>query len=263
MGESVVASPPLPSNVVFDVDGCLTLQGRAIPGAREALATVASRGIAWLIVTNNSTRTPDAVATELSDLLELTVPADRVITSAQAAVTLLGPEHDPALIVGEDGLTAALAAAGFAVTDDPDRARSVVVGLDRSFDYSVLSRAGRAVARGALLVASNADPTFPDPGGDLPGAGAILAAIEAIAGRKAVVAGKPHPPMLRLVASRLQPGPTWVVGDRPDTDIGLARAGGWVGVLVLSGISRDPSLIPEPLRPDLVLESVADLPGLL
>ena len=69
--------------------------------------------------------------------------------------------------------------------------------------------------------------------------------------------------MLRLVASRLQPGPTWVVGDRPDTDIGLARAGGWVGVLVLSGICRDPTFIPEPLRPDLVLESVADLPDLL
>jgi HAD superfamily hydrolase (TIGR01450 family) len=249
--------------VVFDVDGCLTLQGEAIPGAGEALAAVESRGISWLIATNNSTRTPAAVAAHLSELLGRQVSAERVITSAQAAVALLSPEHAPALVVGEEGLVAALAVAGIAVTADPVAARSVVVGLDRAFDYQSLSRAGRAVARGAFLVASNADRTFPDPAGDLPGAGAILAAIEAVGGRKAVVAGKPHPPMLQLVASRLRPGVTWVVGDRPDTDIGLARAGGWVGVLVLTGICRDPSLIAQPLRPDFVIRSVADLPGLL
>jgi HAD superfamily hydrolase (TIGR01450 family) len=216
-----------------------------------------------LIATNNSTRTPATLADHLTDALGHPVPSGRVVTSSEAATAVLGPEHTPVLVVGEEGLERAVAAAGLALTVDPGRARSVLIGLDRDVDYVTLTRAGRAVARGALLVASNTDPTFPDPEGDLPGAGAILAAIEAMSGRRAIVAGKPHPPMLARIRARLRPGPTWVVGDRPETDLALARAGGWIGVLVLTGICRDPGAIPPPLRPDLVLTSVADLPGRL
>ncbi len=262
MGE-VVASLPPPSNVVFDVDGCLTLRGRAIPGARQTLIRLNDLGIQWLIATNNSTRSAAFVATHLGEALELTVAPERVVTSAMAAAVMLGPTDSPALVVGETGLRAELEAAGIALTDDPDAAASVVVGLDRSFDYKRLSLAIRAVSRGARLVASNDDVTFPDPAGDLPGAGALLAAVTAATGLPAEVAGKPHAAMLGLVQSRLRPGATWVVGDRPETDVALARAGGWLAVLVLTGVWRNPSTVPPPWQPDVILPSVAELPGLL
>ena len=263
MGNSVVAVPSPPSNVVLDIDGCLTLGERAVPGAAEAILALTRRGINCIIATNNSTRSRQAVAAMLTDLLGIAIAPASVVTSALAAAALLEPAHSPALVVGEEGVRSALAEAGIVVTDEPEEARSVVVGLDRSFDYAAMGRASRAVIAGAFLVATNDDATFPTPGRDLPGAGALVAAIERASGGVAVVAGKPHLPMLRAVAKLLAPGTTWMVGDRPETDIAFARAAGWEAVLVLSGITRDASGVPAHLAPDAVIPSVADLPRLL
>ena len=263
MSDGVVAGLPSPGNVVFDIDGCLVSAGVAIPGAAATIKDLDRLGVHWLIATNNSTRSAASVAEQLTHFLARPIPTELVLTSADAVAGMLDANESPALVVGEGGLVETLIAGGIAVTEDPVAARSVVVGLDRRFDYELLHRAGRAAASGARLVATNADPTFPHPEGDRPGAGALLAAIEAIAGRKAEVAGKPFEPMRRLIASRLQPGPTWMVGDRASTDLALARAAGWIGVLVLTGVDRDPAAIPHKWRPDLVLESVADLPAAL
>ncbi|HLE38544.1 MAG TPA: HAD-IIA family hydrolase [Acidimicrobiia bacterium] len=263
MGSRVVASPPPPSNVVLDVDGCLTIGGAAVPGASEALRSIQRLGIRCVIATNNSTRSPHHVARRLGTVLGVAVPPESVVTSAMAAVSLLGPEHDPALVIGEEGIRTALAEAGIAATDDADAARSVIVGLDRRFDYDTLSRAARAAASGAALIATNDDPTFPSVGPDVPGAGALLAAVEAASGQRATVAGKPHAAMMRCVAALLDPGVTWMVGDRAETDVAFARAGGWFAVLVLSGITVAADLITEQWTPDLVIPSVADLPALL
>ncbi len=263
MAESVVAVAALPSNVVLDIDGCLTLGGAAIPGAAAAIRALIERGINCVIATNNSTRTRSGVAEMLTDLLGMTIPTEWVVTSAMAAVGLLEARHDPVLVVGEIGVREAITDAGLGLTDDPEAARSVVIGLDRSFDYDRLSRASRAVIGGAFLVASNDDATFPAPGRVLPGAGAIVAAVEAASGATAVVAGKPHPPMLAVVGARLRPGPTWVVGDRPETDVAFAREGGWRALLVLTGIARSAAEVPDDLKPDVILPSIADLPGLL
>jgi len=112
-------------------------------------------------------------------------------------------------------------------------------------------------------VACNDDPTYPTETGLWPGGGAIAAAIETAAGRRAEVAGKPHAPMVEAVRAALGPGPTWVVGDRPETDMALGRVGGWGTVLVLSGVISDPRAVPAALRPDLVVALLADLPALL
>jgi len=49
------------------------------------------------------------------------------------------------------------------------------------------------------------------------------------------------------------------VGDRPETDLALARAAGWTAVLTLTGITTDRAEIAPEYRPDLVIESIADL----
>jgi 4-nitrophenyl phosphatase len=110
-------------------------------------------------------------------------------------------------------------------------------------------------------VASNTDATLPTPDGLLPGAGSIVAALETATGRTAEVAGKPHEPMRRLLSERIGTGPVWVVGDRADTDLALARAGGWTGVLVLTGVTRDPGSA-DPAA-DLVTGSLAEFAGRL
>ena len=72
--------------------------------------------------------------------------------------------------------------------------------------------------------------------------------------------GKPHEPMMRAAAERLEGCKRIaIVGDRPDTDLAGGVAMGWTTVLVLSGVtSRDEVDAVRP-RPDMTVDRLADL----
>lgn len=248
-------------NVVCDLDGVVYLADTPVPGAGPALAEIDRRGYRLVFATNAPIRTPEGVAAHITSLTGYPAAASQVVTSAMVAAEMLSARDAPVLAVGEAGLGATLERAGLSLTADPGRARTVVVGLDRRLTYDHLRAASDALLRGARFVASNRDPTYPTESGPVPGGGAIVAALETATGRVAEVAGKPHPPMRDAILSRLGPGPTWLVGDRPETDLALGRGQGWTTVLVLTGVVGDPSEVPPELRPDVVLASIADLPA--
>jgi HAD superfamily hydrolase (TIGR01450 family) len=252
-----------PGNLVFDLDGVVYLGELPVPGAGAALGQLAERGYHLVFATNASMRAPGEVAEAIRAITGFPARAEQVVTSGVAAAEMLRPGDFPVLVVGEAGLVATLERAGATTTSDEAGSRSVVVGLDRELEYSDLRDAARAVMRGARLIATNTDPTYPLPDGFWPGCGAIVAAIETAAGTKAEVAGKPHLPMRSVIRRLLVPGPTWVVGDRPETDIAMARLEGWGAILVLTGVVSDPARVPAEVVADHDLRSIADLPGLL
>jgi 4-nitrophenyl phosphatase len=252
-----------PGNVVCDLDGVVFLGSEAIPGAGAALAAVRDGGFRVLFATNAATRTAAAAADRIHRVSGFPASAEQVVTSGMAAAAMIRRRDQPLLVAGEQGLVDTMREAGIEVTTDPARAGCVVVGLDRGFDYQRLHAASAAARNGARLIATNTDPTFPTPEGPAPGAGSLVAAVETASGRSAEPAGKPHDPMAQAVAERLGPGPTWMVGDRPETDLALAAGRGWIRVLVLSGVTNDPAGIPDELGPDHVLPDLAALPALL
>ncbi len=247
--------------MVCDLDGVVYLADTALPGAGESLAEIERRGYLLVFATNAPIRTPEAVAAHITAVAGYPADASQVVTSAMAAAEILTPADTPILVVGEEGLGATLSLHGLPLTDDPGRARTVVVGLDRRLTYDHLRAASSAVLRGARFVACNRDPTYPTETGLWPGGGAIVAALETATGRRAEVVGKPHRPMREAVRRRLGAGPTWVVGDRPETDLALGQDEGWTTVLVLTGVVGAVDEVPADLRPDLVLASLADLPA--
>lgn len=259
MGSVRVESRPA-GNVVCDLDGVVYVGDTAVGGAGDALRTLEDAGFRIVLATNNSTRTPEGVAAHIESLTGYRVMISSIVTSSVAAATLLSPFESPAFVIGEAGVAAALTDAGIEMTTDPDSARAVVIGLARHVDYALISDASRAVRLGARFIATNTDATLPTPLGPVPGAGSIVAAVATAAGRAPEVAGKPHPPMRLAVSRRLGPGPTWVVGDRSETDLALAAEGGWGRVLVLSGVTSGAEEVPPELAPDIVVGSLADLP---
>ena len=261
MDDSFLASSEAPGNVILDVDGVLLLGGEPIPGATDAVRALGRAGLRLLFATNNSTRTAVANAERLSRLLEVEIAPDRVVTSAIAATRLLGTDDDPVLVVGEEGLEATLKEYGRTLTPRWQDAASVVAGLDQGITYERLAAATRAIRAGARFVGTNGDLTFPVPGGQVPGAGALLAALEAATGVSPEVAGKPNAAMRQAITDRLGPGPVWMVGDRPETDLAMASAAGWDGVLVLSGVAERAA--DSRWDPRLVLDSIAGLPSAL
>jgi 4-nitrophenyl phosphatase len=127
-------------------------------------------------------------------------------------------------------------------TEPDDHIDTVVVGFYREFTWDIMRRAATAVRNGARLIGANSDPTYPTPNGPIPGGGSVLAAIERASETSAVVAGKPHEPMARLVAQmtdNLPPEDMVMIGDRSDTDGAFARLLSCRFTLVLSGSTSD------------------------
>ncbi len=241
--------------MLCDLDGVVWLAHRAIPGSREAVAELRAAGHRVLFVTNNSA---SLLAEQETALARLGIPAaGDVLTSAQAAARLVSP-GERVLVCGGPGLVEAVGSRGADVVAGDASADAVVVGFHRDFDYDGLRRAVTAVLRGARLIGSNDDPTYPTPSGPIPGGGAILAAVATAAGVEPVVAGKPYQPMADLVAAELGiaelPGAV-MVGDRPSTDGRFARRLGCRFALVWSGVSA-PADDLDPL-PDLVGDDLA------
>lgn len=250
-------------NIVLDIDGVVLLDGEAVPGAGAALRELENAGYRLVVATNNATRTPQQVADRIEAVSGFSFDPALVVTSTIALAGMLGPGDLPVFPTAEEGMALTLIGRGISLTDDARQAATVAVGLNRSFDYSLLATASTAVLRGARFIASNTDATFPTPQGLAPGAGAIVAAIERVTGRSAEVAGKPYAPMQAAVAECLGAGPVWMVGDRPETDLAFGRAAGWTTVLALTGVISDPADVLPEYAPDLVIDSIVDLPARL
>lgn len=240
---------------VLDLDGVVWLDDQPLPGAAAAVTRLRAAGERVLFVTNNSSV---RIADQEAKLAEQGIPArGDVVTSAVVAAGLVAP-GERAFICAGPGVEEAVLARGALPVRDGD-AEVVVVGYHRDFDYDELERASRAVRRGARLLATNDDATYPTPDGPVPGGGAILAAVATAAGVAPLVAGKPYLPMADHVRALV--GPSGVaVGDRPDTDGRFARALGFEWVLVLSGVTRaaDLPVDPAPDRVELDLSAAVD-----
>jgi HAD superfamily hydrolase (TIGR01450 family) len=225
---------------LLDLDGVVYIGPEAAPGAAEALDAARAAGMRLAFVTNNASRTPQAVAAPLRELGVHADPAE-VITSAQAACHLLAdrlPAGSRVLVVGGEGLRTEAAARGFAVVasadDDP---AAVVQGYTADTSWRELAEATVAIRRGALWVATNLDLTLPSPRGPLPGNGAMVGAVRLATGADPVSAGKPDPAMHREMVERSHAEHPLVVGDRLDTDIEGANRAGCDSLLVLTGVT--------------------------
>ena len=250
--------------VVCDLDGVLYLHDRPVPRAREALESLAAAGVRLVFATNNSTKTPERVAADLHRRVGFRADPATIATSAMATAAFLAPSAPRPYVLGAEGLVVSLRREGIEPAETPAMADAVVVGLDPALTYRRLAEAVLAIGAGATFVATGTDPTYPTPEGLYPGTGAIVAAIRVATEVAPVVCGKPHPPMVGLVRRLVgEADVVWVVGDRPETDLAMAKAAGWAGILVLSGVTDDVSQVPVDLRPEVVVPSIADVPAVV
>lgn len=246
---------------LLDLDGVLYRGDLPVPHAAEAVAALRAAAGRLVFMTNNSSRTPEQAADKLT-ALGIGASAPEVETSALATASLLAARGGgSAFVVGEDGIRTALTGAGISVIDgEPETVDHVVVGWDRGVDYAKLKTASLLVERGAPLIATNADPSYPAPDGMLwPGAGALLSVITSTTGATPEVVGKPHAPLFEAALRRAGGGRPLVIGDRIDTDIAGAAALGWDSLLVLTGVSAQADLVGAAVRPTYVAPDLSAL----
>ena len=247
--------------LIVDMDGVLYRGNTPLPGAAAFLAWLAGRRFPFLLATNNSTLNPQAYERKLA-AMGIAVPASQILTSSMVTAEYLAGSFPPGsrvFAIGESGLGEALTGQGFTLTDEEPQV--VVVGLDRQLTYAMLRTATLAIRRGATFVATNEDRTLPTEVGEVPGAGAIVAALVAATDRRPVVIGKPEAPLLQSALRRLgRPSAhTAVLGDRLATDILGGQRLGLPTILVLSGVTPQPPPPDSPVQPTWVFADVQAL----
>lgn len=250
-------------SVVLDLDGVVYLGSQGIEGAGAALKALEAEGWQLLYATNNASVTPDSVCEKIARLTGFEPERASVVTCAMAAARYLSSSEGAVYVVGEQGLTKTLVDAGITTSDEAASASAVVVGIDSAFTYDKLDNASRAIRRGAAFIATNTDANYPTPTGLAPGAGSIVAAVERAGGKAPIVVGKPEQPMIDILTDLIRSQTVWVVGDRPETDIAMAHTAGWGSILPLTGVVAHPDELVGRPRPDHVVSSIAEVPGLL
>jgi HAD superfamily hydrolase (TIGR01450 family) len=249
---------------LIDLDGCLWVGDRAVPGAPAALEALRTAGKNIVFLTNEASYAPDVLVRKLWRL-GFKAAVDEMVSAGAAVEEYLLARQRPrrAFVIGAQALVDHVARAGMRVVNRTDlaaRADVVIVSDHVGFDYAELRTAAQAVLRGADLIGLQRDATFPMPDGPWPGGGAILAAVEAAAGRLAdVVIGKPEPPMYAAALRRLGPGRVLAAGDRLDIDVAGAQRAGLDAAVVLTGATSLREAERADPGPAVVADSIAEL----
>lgn len=253
--------------VLADLDGVVYAGAGALPWAVESLSALGERRLGF--ITNNASRTDEAVAEHLREL-GLATQASDVVTSPQAATRLLRTRVEPGatiLVVGGEGLVVELENAGYAVTRSAeDSPAAVVQGFAPDVGWKQLAEAAFALKTpedegGIPWIATNTDWTIPQARGIAPGNGTLVSAVHTAVGRLATVAGKPETPIFEEAVARFGAQHPLFIGDRLDTDILGACRAGIASALVLTGIDRPKHVLAAPAgsQPTFILGDLREL----
>ncbi|MGA2185388.1 MAG: TIGR01458 family HAD-type hydrolase [Bryobacteraceae bacterium] len=251
--------------ILFDLDGVLYNGDEPIAGAAEAVEWVRGHQIPHLFVTNTTSRGADVIARKLSGF-GIPAGAEEILTPPKAAVAWLAEKPGGPLALFVPPKTRS-EFAGFEVLpeDRETGADYVIVGdLGERWDFHALNRAFRLLHHNpsATLIALGMTRYWQAPDGVRLDAAPFVAALEHATGRRAIVLGKPSHEFFEAAVSRLglAPADVLMIGDDIRTDIAGAQAAGLKAALVRTGKFRAPDL-EEGIRPDAVLDSIADLPA--
>jgi len=248
--------------LMIDLDGVLYVGGKALPGAAEALRRIKERGIVCRFVTNTTTKSLASLHAKCA-AMGLPVEREELITAAYAGVLRLRELGRPRcfFVLQPDTLTDFTA---FPVDDK--RPQYVVIGdYGHGWDFNLINRVFRLLMDGAELLALHKGRYFQVEDGLEIDTGAFVAALEYATGKTATAVGKPEPAFFRLALDSmgLPAEQTVMIGDDILSDVGGAQRAGLRGVLTRTGKYRPEHAARAPVTPDLIVDSIADVPALL
>ncbi len=249
----------------IDLDGVIYEGERAVMGAAEAVAWLRRQAIPHLFLTNTTSRPRRTLVEKLAGL-GVETDSEHILTPPVAATRWLADEAPgpvaffvPEATQAEFGDTPRLA------SDAESGAAAVVLGdLGEGWDFPTLNRAFRLLVADPhpALVALGMTRYWRAADGLRLDVAPFVKALEHASGAQAVVLGKPAPAFFGAGLARLgcEASQAVLIGDDIVGDVRGAQRAGLKGVLVRTGKFRESDLGGE-IRPDAVLESIADFPG--
>ncbi len=248
--------------LLFDLDGVLYIGSQLIEGAVEAVEKIRHSDIQCRFITNTSTLSRNSLQQKLS-ALGFAIPADEIISAPQAVLLYLQQQHDPVchLLLADDVKN------DFAhIRQSNQKADFIIIGdIGDAWSYHLLNKVFNQLLNGAKLIAIHKNKFWQTEQGMQMDIGGFIAALEYASGQQATIIGKPSPAFFHsaLQDINLPSKNIAIIGDDIDSDIGGAQAVGLNTILVKTGKYRQAYTDQSAIRPDVTIESVAQLPALL
>lgn len=252
--------------IAIDLEGTLHVNGCALPGASDALARLREWPGRLMFTSNNDSKSITTLLRSLRSM-GLAIGAHELITPVTMLDDWLIRHRAKCHMLVSPELRATPRVKGSIANpaDGTHDADAVIVGDCKDVGYRELDQAFRALAKGATLVALQRGRYFTRGDGPHLDTGALVAALEYASGVSAELLGKPAPGFFDAIVTKLAVAPeeVLVIGDDLTTDIAGAHAISAPSALVRTGKAAKVDLDQLCLKPDFVLQSVAELPDLL
>lgn len=243
---------------LIDLDGTIYRGSEPIPAGRRFVEQLQARQIPFLFLTNNTTKTPAAVAARLANEFSIHVSPETVYTATLATIDYMDAlaKGKKVFVIGEPGLIDPILAAGYVWEEE--NPNYVVVGLDTQVTYEKFVTATLAIQKGATFIGTNPDKNIPTERGLLPGAGSVIALVEASTQQKALYIGKPEATIMDKAVEilNLEKSEVIMVGDNYTTDIMAGINNHIDSLLVLSGFTQKADVPTLPIAPTYVVDSL-------
>lgn len=247
---------------LFDLDGTLTVDGMAIPGAVDTLRWLKDHGYPFRICTNTTTLSKTAMSAMLQNSGFPVVP-DEVFTAPAAVAQYLRANSIRRCFK----LISGGIAEDFTEFDDDTVSPShIVIGdIGERWDYVLMTKLFNLMMDGATVIAMHKGRYWLSEGRFRLDIGAFLTGLEYATGKEVLIVGKPSPEFFKFALSTIGTAPpeAVMIGDDLQNDVKGAQDCGIAGVLVRTGKYRQDTAAQSTVKPDLILHSVAELPGLL
>ncbi|CAM4252162.1 TIGR01457 family HAD-type hydrolase [Lacicoccus alkaliphilus] len=244
---------------LIDLDGTMYNGSELIETARDFVSELERKGIPYVFLTNNATKSQEEAVQKLLDM-GVKTSLENMYTSAMATASYIRENHRgaSAYVIGTPSLKKILENAGITLTEK--NADLVIMGLDPEVDYGKLKRAALLIGNGAGFIATNPDKRFPTEEGIIPGSGALQQVLIETTGVRPLIIGKPNASILDGAMGQLglKKSEVALIGDNYDTDIMTGINGGVDTIHVNTGVSPVEEVMKKEASPTHTIDNLSE-----
>jgi HAD superfamily hydrolase (TIGR01458 family) len=257
-------SQPNSTLILLDLDGTLYVGNEVIPGAPEVITRLRQRGYPIRFLTNTTTRSHAELLTQLRDM-HFVVNDDELISAPAAArlkLHAMQQQRGKPLRIWPVVADAIKGDFHPFIIDEQQPDFIILGDIGDCWNLELINRLFNAMHKGAQLIALHKNRFWQTPDGLKADIGFFVAGLEYVTSQTAQIMGKPTPAFFQRVLDSvgITAEQSILVGDDLDSDVGGAQAMGIKGVLVKTGKFRQNYLDKSTIKPDGILETIADFP---
>lgn len=244
--------------ILFDIDGVLFVGNELISGAVETIEYLRGKKMPMRFLTNTTTRSHNSLVEKIIGM-GLPIKPEEIFAPPRLTAHYLKQLGDVKLhLILTDDTKADFA--DFKIDEEnPDY---IVFGhYDNRWNYDLLNKLFKQIMNGSKMVALHKGRYWQTEEGLTLDIGGFVVGLEHATGEKAEVIGKPSSKFFEIALDDIgvKAEQAIMVGDDIVNDIYGAQNAGLKALLVKTGKYREEIIANSEIRPDIIINSVADL----